>query len=76
MTDKEQLLAEIIQYSDVPRMQTGDITLYDYVDRVGCSRAVAATRLKALVNAGVLETEIALCPDSRQRRVYRRPSNS
>jgi len=76
VTDKEQLLAEIVAYTGLPAMREGDITLADYVERVGVKRDAAATRLQRLVDEGILETEMAKCSDGRNRRVYRRASQN
>ena len=76
MTLKDDLLEEIVRYTELPAMREGDITLADYVERVGVKRDAAATRLQRLVDEGILETEMAKCPDGRNRRVYRRASKT
>ena len=43
----------------------------DFVDRVGISEAVAATRLHELVDEGLLEREAYRDPGQRTRRLYR-----
>ena len=60
MTDaeKQAILAEIVALSAPPIRQPLDITAQDYADQAGCTATTAQTRLRKLVESGVLETEI------------------
>jgi len=60
MTDEEKLaiLDEIVALSSPPVRQPLDITAQDYADRAGCTPTTAQSRLRKLVEAGVLVTEM------------------
>jgi DNA-binding Lrp family transcriptional regulator len=68
---KRQILDEIIELTEPPHLQSGDITLVEYAERVGITRSSAKNRLQKVVDAGRLETLLVRCPDGKYRRVYR-----
>lgn len=72
--DKEAILAEVIQYTTPPRIAEDEFTVNEY--RAVCSpplptRETIRSRLKALVEKGLLESRIVLLK-SKWVTVYRK----
>ena len=76
MTDKARLLAEILEYTQLPAMREGDILISDFMASTGLLRDAATYQLNKLVKEGLLETAMVKCPDRRTRRAYRRASRT
>lgn len=61
---KAAILTEILELTQVPKRQPGDITAQDYTDADGCSETTAVRRMNELVEVGthvtamVYDTEI------------------
>jgi len=70
-TEKQRLLQELIEMTEMPELQASDITLQEYAEAVGLTRGSARTRLDKLVAAGGYISLLVRCPDGRVRRVYR-----
>jgi len=68
---RRRILDEIIEMTEPPHIQLGDITLVEYAEKVGVTRGAAKNRLQKLVDEGVLKTLLVKCPDGKYRRVYR-----
>jgi len=75
---RQEILREILAFGHVPDARPGDLTLKDIIAaerRAGrkFSPPTVRRRLAQMVEAGILETEMARV-DSRQRRVWRKPA--
>lgn len=50
------ILAEILELTQPPRRQPGDITVQDYTRAAGCAETTALRRMAKLVETGQYET--------------------
>jgi len=58
--NKEELLREVIQWSNIPAVTDADITVDDYARATGVTSVTARRRLEALVRHGKLAVHEAL----------------
>ena len=71
--EKRQILAEIIELAEPPKIRPTDITLRDYMAITGTSRHAARYRLEQLVAQGVCESLLVYCLERhRMVRAWRR----
>lgn len=69
--EKSKILQEMIDLTEPPHIESGDVTLSEYAERAGITRSSARNRLQKVVDKGLLETKIVKCPDGKHRRIYR-----
>jgi predicted ArsR family transcriptional regulator len=75
-SQKEHLLRELIELTEIPSLQPTDISLQEYADAVNLTRSAARQRLDKLVASGQYIGLLVRCPDGRVRRVYRRAATN
>lgn len=75
-SQKETLLRELIELTEIPSLQPTDISLQEYADAVNLTRSAARQRLDKLVASGQYMGLLVRCPDGRVRRVYRKTEGS
>ena len=74
MTDdeKQELLDEIVAFSDIQNMRPGDITIRDYMEKAGCGYSAAKGALYLLVQEGTLYTTMVRGVGGIHTRVFRK----
>lgn len=56
MTDavRQQILEELREFSERPRLEPDEVTIADYAEQFGCTHQLASQRLKRLVADGYM----------------------
>lgn len=70
---RRQILAEIVELAEPPKLRPNDVTLEDYMEATGASAHAARYRLDKLVDGGECESSLVYCPcRCRMVRAWRR----
>lgn len=69
---RADLLKELLELGTPPRLEPGDVTLKQLADLWGITRSSARRRLDNLCEGSDYETLVVVCPDGKNRRIYRR----